>query len=207
MTNILTGYYWKPRLKQVVFLFMDLNQSTRFAEQLGELTYSALMQDFFYLMGKPIEQTGGEVYQYVGDEIVITWPVVDGFNFNRCITCYQRIWLAVRQREADFLKAYGVLPQFKAGMHTGAAVMAEVGRYKSDIAYHGDSINVAARIMTLSTEQQYNLVITDAMEQLLTPDPAFQIKALGEVVLRGRQHPMHLFAVHQLSTLPTRSCS
>jgi len=65
-----------------------LKSSTTIAEKLGNIQYSKFLKDFFYDLTEAILLSKGEVYQYVGDEIVVTWPFSTGIKYSRCIYCF-----------------------------------------------------------------------------------------------------------------------
>jgi adenylate cyclase len=48
------------------------------AEQLGDEKYHTLLKDFFADITIPIVENGGNIYQYVGDEVVIAWDIEEG---------------------------------------------------------------------------------------------------------------------------------
>ena len=56
-----------------IFLFLDMRSSTHIAESLGAMKYSQLVQDCFADLYQAVQQTGAHIYQYVGDEAVLTW--------------------------------------------------------------------------------------------------------------------------------------
>ena len=70
--KIITGKYRRPKEENRVFMFVDLNSSTTIAERLGTRNYHRLLKDFFANITNPIVDNYGEIYQYVGDEVV--WP-------------------------------------------------------------------------------------------------------------------------------------
>ena len=57
---------------------MDLKSSTTYAEKLGHIKYSQLLQDFFSDLTDVVSQFNVQVYQYVGDEAVISWDKEEG---------------------------------------------------------------------------------------------------------------------------------
>ena len=71
---LLTGHYRRPRHEDRVFLFMDLAGSVTAAERLGHKRYSEFIQECFQDLTMVALKYGGRIYQYVGDEIVMTWP-------------------------------------------------------------------------------------------------------------------------------------
>lgn len=74
LMNFLLGRYHRPLREQRVFLFLDVADSTRLSEELGDLRVQSLIGRFFFDIARPIAEHGGETHRYVGDEIVVTWP-------------------------------------------------------------------------------------------------------------------------------------
>ena len=56
-------------------MFLDLNNSTAIAERLGPLRFNDFKNDFFHDIAQPVLETRGRIYQYVGDEAVVTWTI------------------------------------------------------------------------------------------------------------------------------------
>lgn len=72
---LLLGKYRHPQEEERIFMFMDLESSTSHAENLGHIKYSALIRDSFLDISRALSKNRAEVYQYVGDEIVVSWLV------------------------------------------------------------------------------------------------------------------------------------
>jgi adenylate cyclase len=81
----LIGKYHKPKPEERIFLFLDLNSSTAIAERLGTKKYSAFLKDFFSDLTEPLLKTYGQVFQYVGDEVVVVWNVKEGLKNNNVL--------------------------------------------------------------------------------------------------------------------------
>ncbi|MCB0633354.1 MAG: hypothetical protein KDD15_26645, partial [Lewinella sp.] len=119
LRNMLIGKYHRPREEMRIFMFLDLQASTTIAEQLGHIRFSRLLQDCFFDLTEPVLRHRAEIYQYVGDEAVLCWPVKGGFKNNHCLHCYFDFLDRLEER-ADYYQAkYGLLPFFKAGVHYG----------------------------------------------------------------------------------------
>jgi adenylate cyclase len=67
----------RRRVKRI-FLFIDLKSSTSIAESLGNLRYSEFLIDYYDDMTDAILMSKAEIYQYIGDEIVLTWSFARG---------------------------------------------------------------------------------------------------------------------------------
>ena len=97
-------------------------------------------------MNKIVNRYDGEIYQYVGDEAVISWPIEHGLKKNNCIALYFAFKRNLEKRSKYYTKKYNHKPFFKAGLHGGKLIIAQVGTVKKELAFHGDVINTTARI-------------------------------------------------------------
>ena len=80
LVPLLLGKYRNPQEEERIFMFMDLKSSTTVAEELGHLKYSSFIRDCFMDINQVLLPFNAQVYQYVGDEIVVTWTVSDGLK-------------------------------------------------------------------------------------------------------------------------------
>ena len=86
--NFISGKYLQPREEERIFMFMDLNSSTTIAEKLGEVRYHDLLNDYFFDVTGSILSTKGEIYRYVGDEVVVFWDMASGLENANCIRTF-----------------------------------------------------------------------------------------------------------------------
>ncbi|MCW8849789.1 MAG: adenylate/guanylate cyclase domain-containing protein, partial [Melioribacteraceae bacterium] len=144
LLNYLLGKYHKPKEDTRIFMFLDLTSSSTYAEKLGHIRYSNLLQDCFFDLTDVVNEHNVQIYQYVGDEVVLTWQKSKGVAENRCIKTFFAFSKALKKRSAYYEKEYGIVPEFKAGINYGFVTIAEVGEMKKELAYHGDAINTAS---------------------------------------------------------------
>ena len=71
LSKLLRGNFYSPREEERIFMFLDLQSSTKHAENLGHIKYSKMIQDCFNDLGVVVEDEA-EIYQYVGDEVILT---------------------------------------------------------------------------------------------------------------------------------------
>ena len=88
LINFLLGKYHKPKEERRIFMFMDLKSSTTYAEKLGHIKYSQLIQDCFYDLTDIVLSYEAKIYQYVGDEVVLSWDVDKGINHENCLKTF-----------------------------------------------------------------------------------------------------------------------
>lgn len=203
--KLLIGMYHHPREEQRIFMFLDLKGSTTHAERLGHAAFSRLIQDCFIDLSVVVDHAA-QVYQYVGDEVILYWEIDDGLDQARCLRAYFQFVDRLASRGAHYQGAYGVVPVFKAGLNMGPATVLEVGEIKREISYLGDVLNTAARIQGQCNEVGKDLLVPDNLLQRLEPLPDdLMAERVGEVALRGRDEKVTIHAVHRRGNPNARS--
>jgi adenylate cyclase len=187
LLQYLTGKYFNPIEENRIFMFLDLKSSTTIAEKLSHVRYSQLIQECFAELTHPVLKFKGQIYQYVGDEAVITWEKDQGLENLNCIKFYYDYIHRLDQKRDHFLSSYDVFPEFKAGLSMGLVTVAEVGELKTEIAYHGDVLNTAARIQGYCNKFDKQLLASELLVEKLKQNSDIEWEYLGEVELRGKE--------------------
>ncbi len=198
---LLLGRYSKPRQEQRIFMFFDMRSSTRIAEELGHERFFNLLNDVYADITDPVIDTRGEIYQYVGDEVSVTWRLQRGLKDQRCLECFFRIREKLQQRAEHYKAAYGLVPEFKAGLHYGPVTAGEVGLVKKEPIFSGDAVNTAARIQSSCNRLGVDLLVSkDLLDMLRLTDNRFTRKPMGEIALLGKKNPIGLWTVERAGT-------
>lgn len=196
LINFFTGKYNQPLLEERMFMFVDIKDSTTIAEKLGSKKYYALLSDYYDTFSQHIIDNYGEVYQYIGDEVVITWELKKGLKENHAIRCFYEMKKGLLNRQVYFEEEYGFLPAFKAALHYGHVTTGEIGALKKEIFFTGDVLNVTSRIQDLCNQYKEELLISKDFFSVLQQMDPYTFTKLGEVILKGRKQPIGLLAVH-----------
>ena len=173
--RLITARFYTPREVQRIFMFVDLRDSTGIAERLGHLRYSSFLQDCFQDFAI-VDEYCAEIYQYVGDEAVISWSLEKGtksHNFLAAFFAYKRL---LKSRSEYYLKKYGIVPYFKAGLNSGPVVVTEVGAIKRELSFHGDTLNTASRIQGKCNELGAQVLIPENLYIHVKDNPAYVLK-------------------------------
>lgn len=197
---MLLGKFRKPRIEKRIFLFMDLKDSTAYAENLGNLKYSQFIQDCFQDVNKVIPPFNAEIYQYVGDEAVLTWRSEEGLRNNNCIKFFFAFHRRLQMRKDHYINKYGLLPEFKAGANIGEITVAEVGDFKREIAYHGDTINTAARIEGVCNTYGRSFLISEKLKNEIETNGLFTFNFIDTIKLRGKENEISLYGVEEINS-------
>lgn len=180
-----------------IFMFLDIRSSTTIAEDLGHVQYFDLLNDFFRDIAEPISKNKGQIYQYVGDEVVISWPLEDGLSNSNCLQCFFDIVDTMGKLTHKYLDRYAVNPSFKAGMHFGKVSTGTVGTLKKEIIYTGDVLNTASRIEGLCNKHDVDLLLSKALVDTLPLNSDYLPKRIGEISLRGKSTEIILFTIER----------
>lgn len=192
--GMMRGKYNKPRIENRIFIFLDINNATTIAEKLGHTKYFRLLRDFFAEITIPLLANGGEIYQYVGDEVVLSWKNTP-LNKQRCFKFLRQSFFLLKRREPKFMKRYGVCPTFKAGIHSGEVTAGVIGIIKKDLVYSGDTLNTAARIRSKCHELEESFVVSgDFLHDFSTPF-AYKVNEIGEMEFKGKTEKEKLFSI------------
>ena len=193
----ITGKYFSPKEENRIFMFLDLKSSTSIAEKLSHILYSKFIQECFSELTEPVINYKGQIYQYVGDEAVITWAKTEGLKNSNCIMFYYDYINRLKKKKENFLQTYKVFPEFKAGLSMGLVTVAEVGEIKTEIAYHGDVLNTAARIQGFCNKFNKQLLASEAMVNALDENRNFDINPISEVELRGKAGLSKIYSIEK----------
>lgn len=194
------GKYHKPREEERIFMFLDMKSSTRIAEQLGHVRFYALLNELFHEISEPVLQTKAEIYQYIGDEVVLTWEMEHGLENSNCLKTFFMFRENLLRNSENYLKNFGVKPEFKAGLHFGKVVSAQIGDLKREIVYNGDVLNTTSRIQNECNKYQRDCLVSGTLMKLLKQINGFQWERIDAVTLRGKETEVELFSV--INVLP-----
>jgi adenylate cyclase len=193
--KMLLGKYKKPTEEFRIFMFLDLKSSTMIAEQLGHFKYSQLIQDCFYDLNELVSKYSAEIYQYVGDEVVLSWPYKKGLANNQCVKLFFSFQDLLVSKESYYQNKYGLVPEFKAGMHGGKLMVAEVGVVKKELAFHGDVINTSARIQSECNSYGVSILLSEQLIDDLEHTKEYTSKSLGAVLLKGKNEEVNIYTL------------
>jgi adenylate cyclase len=198
LLKFLAGNYHQPKKEERIFMFMDMRSSTTIAEKIGNEKYFNLLNDLFADITNTILNNEGEIYQYVGDEIVISWSIKNGTRHANCLNCFIQIQEKLADLRPIYEKKYNVIPEFKAGLHHGTVMAGEVGVVKKDIIYSGDVLNTTARIQEQCNHYGVDILLSKETFDLISETNEFKLIPLGSIELRGKKRKIELNTIRTI---------
>lgn len=197
LINFLTGTYHRPKDEERLFMFLDMESSTEFAERIGDVKFHGLLNRFFYDLTDAVLETDGEIYEYVGDEVVISWKKEKGIKGGNCLRCYFLIKDKIKENSQKYMQEFGVAPGFRAVVHGGKVVAGELGGLRQKIAYVGDVLNTTARVMDFCRDEKHRFVVTGQVIDEMDSLPDLQIEDMGTLQPRGEQETLEVYSVEK----------
>ena len=192
MWKFVRGKYHHPKMEFRAFMFIDIKGSTTLAEKLGHTLFFQMLNDFFEDVTDPILENYGQIYQYVGDEIVISW---ERKHLDDVVPMFFSILDLIEKKQNIYTSRYGEPIEFKAGVHLGDVTVGEIGVIKRDIAYSGDVLNTAARIQGMCNQFEEKLLVSEEFLSNVDLDPGIITKKVDDVVLRGKANSTGIYAI------------
>jgi class 3 adenylate cyclase len=196
--NLLIGRYHRPITEERIFLFLDVTGSTRFADQHGDREAQAYLGQVFNALALPVSRARGSIDDYIGDLALVTWTMERGIRDAACLRCVFDFEARLADDAEAWRNRFGQVPEFRAALHCGPVVTAEIGLERHKIAYFGDVVNTTARLEALSKTLGVHVLVSADLLDRIGPLPGDLVaEDLGDHTLRGREAPLAVAAIRR----------
>ncbi|MBL7952923.1 MAG: adenylate/guanylate cyclase domain-containing protein [Flavobacteriales bacterium] len=196
--GFLLGRYERPVAEERVVLTMDLVGSTGSAERMGDLRYFRFVNTTYSLMTDAVLRNEADIHKYVGDEVIFTWPMHIGVRYENCMDLFFDIQERIAQH-ADVLKGeFGTVPQFRAALHGGRVISAQVGHTKRSLELSGDVMNSVSRMLGVAKDMKVDLLVSaEMLARLPDAHQRFKIGPENVVPVKGRKREVRVHSVER----------
>ncbi len=195
LLNYILGRYHMPKEVERIFCFIDLKGSTAIAEKLGHFQFAMFLKDYYSDITEALRSTNAEIYQYVGDEIVLSWSYKSGLKNNNFIFCFFQMKEIIEGLKQKYLDKYGFFPEFKASIHGGEVIVTWVGELKKEIVYIGDVLNTTARIQEDCKRLKKDFLISEDLLHRLENTDKLNASFIEETTPRGKETQLKLYSL------------
>jgi class 3 adenylate cyclase len=193
--------------RQLTVMFCDLVGSTSLSTRLDPEELREVVQAYHELCATAIHRFGGYLAQYVGDGVVVYFgdPRAHEDVVQRAVRAGLEIVAELRalnERLQPCLRALREVPlQLRIGIHTGLAVVGEMGREKRrELLALGETPNLAARVQGIAAPD--TVLISSATYQLSRG--FFECLELGTQPLKGVSVAVPVYQVVRESGVQSR---
>jgi adenylate cyclase len=186
LLNFATGRYHSPVEESRFVLFVDIAGSTGLAERLGGIAIHRFLDRTFRLLTLAVVDYRGEVLDYVGDEMIVTWSERGGTVDCRPLRCFLAMRDELAHASSEFEREFGAVPRIRGSLHFGPVIVGEIGDVKRAIVFNGDVMNTAARLEELSRNVDGGFLASRAAMERFASMPPVAVRDLGRLPIRGR---------------------
>lgn len=181
--------------RTITVLFADVVGFTPLASRLEPQQTVAILNELFSILTEIVFRHGGTVDKFIGDSVMALWnaPEEQVDHAARALRAAEEMLRWLDAGNARWKEKYDVTIQLAIGIHTGEAVVGNIGSDKRmEYTAIGDTVNVAARLEALARPQQ--ILVTAATREAAKDEP-FDFYDGGMRELAGRREPVHVFEV------------
>ena len=195
LVNILLGRYHQPREEYRAFLFLDLIGSTAMVERIGAAAFLGVMNRFAYEVDHALEGRGGRIHSYVGDQVIVTWPIENSDDLAPAVATVFSLRRRIAHHADTYGREFGEVPQFRAALHVGPVAVGEIGDEKREIVLLGETVNLTARLEQVARELELEFIDSDTALQYTTPRPGWRAEQMGQFKPRGSGQKMEVHTI------------
>jgi adenylate cyclase len=198
LLNMITGKYHEPREEDRIFMLIDLKSSVTIAEKFGNLKYHQFLNEFYYVITKCIITAKGNIYRYVGDEIMVSWKLKTGLNNFNCLRTYFYIKSEIRKQREKFLSQFNLVPEYTTCFHEGKVVVGEIGEVKSQVVFSGETLSELQKLKKSSSIFQENLIISETLIKQMDIPAIYVKKELGCITLNKEEKNFKVYSLTEI---------
>lgn len=189
--------------RDATVLFTDIRGFSTLSEHMAPERVVSFLNEFLEEMTAAVVANHGMLDKYIGDAVMAVFGVPDHRPDHAM--CAVRAALEMRMR-LDDLNGRAAAQGFPhlglgVGVHSGALVVGAIGSsHRLDYTVIGDTVNVAARLESLTRQHPTDVLISDATFAEL--DGAIPCDEMGTVPVKGRAEPVRIYAPHTALHVP-----
>ncbi len=180
--------------RPLTIFFSDLQGFTSISERLEPEHLTQLLNEYLGEMTEIILDCGGTLDKYEGDAIIAFWnaPVSQADHAERGVLAALLCQKKLAQRRREWQQRYGVALHMRIGMHTGDAIVGNMGSGRRfDYTMLGDAPNLASRLEGVNKVFGTTILVSGSTWSL-TSD-RFQFGRIGRILVVGRQTPVDVY--------------
>jgi adenylate cyclase len=112
------------------------------------------------------------------------------------VLCAFAVRTRIASKAVEYQERYGLVPEYRAALHIGTVVAGEMGDLKREIAFVGDTLNTAARLLAACRELGRDVVASTTLLDRVTLPTGLASEPLAPVTLRGKEEAVPVVALH-----------
>lgn len=195
LTDFFLGQYHQPKQRERVFVFIQVTNAEVVLRNSKIEAYHQFINKLFREISIIAMRHNGYVYEYVDDQVILYWRCNRNDWPDAVINFYHEVLQSLKAQEVYFTRIYNLVPSLQWGAHGGKVIQAEIGEIKTEIVFHGDVLNTAARIAALERADSNALIFSQYIFDCMQKKEGVNISPVGTIELRGKLQPVSLYSV------------
>jgi len=186
--------------KDVTVFFSDIRGFTKFSEGHSPEEVVSMLNEYFEVMVKIINDHGGVVDKFIGDAIMAVWgvPTPGSHDTENALKACLKMRHALHELNQSRLQRGLTEIHIGMGLHAGAAISGTIGsEQRMEFTVIGDTVNVTSRIESATKNFEVDLLISDEVFRRLEAeqDKKFKFDLAGDIKVKGKSLPLTLYKV------------
>ena len=182
--------------REMTVLFSDIRGFTTVTERGNPEELVRQLNEYFSRMVEIVFRHKGTVDKFVGDMVMALFsaPLDDADHADHAVTAAVEMVRELGELNRAWV-AKGMVPlDIGIGVNSGEMIAGNIGS-SSIMSYTviGDNVNLGARLESLNKDYKTRIIISDATRVRLTR--AFDIRPLGDVVVKGKSKAVQIFEI------------
>ena len=177
--------------RDVSILFADLAGFTAFSERHSPEEVTAMLNAYFGRIIPLMEQSGGEVHQVIGDEVMVIFNKAGDLPDHAPVAVGAA--RALQETAAAVAEGHPDWPRFRVGVNSGEVLAGVVGGSRGHRKHGvvGDTVNLASR---LESEAPVGEVVLGG-ETFRRLPPGTLVERLPELRVKGKAEPVEAYVL------------
>ena len=193
--KLASGRYHRPREEQRVFLLLDVTSSTQLVESIGNARFHELLDRMLFDLTDPILEHGGEIYRYVGDQIIVSWLAEKGLHEGPAVRCCFAAIDKLEELKSDYLSEFAAVPTLHAALHCGPVISGEMGDVRREVVFLGDTLNATAHMEKACGEMGHPVLASGDLVERIGSVAGISAAKSGDLAIGGNAKALALFAL------------
>ena len=170
-------------------LFSDIRGFTSISERLPPEAVVSILNRYLDRMSEIVFRNGGTLDKFMGDGLMAFWgaPLPEPEHARKALTAGLEMLDAADAFAAEVRREEGVKLDIGVGVHTGEAVVGNIGSFtrKLDYTALGDHVNLASRLESLNKERGTRFLASRAAWE--AAGPGFRVRELPDAQVKGKE--------------------
>lgn len=173
---------------QVTVMFVDIRNFTRLSENMGPEKTMQFLNEYLSRVGPMVNEKGGFIDKFLGDGLLALFPG----SADSALECAIRIQKEISTHNDSRMVKEGPPVNVVVALSTGRVALGTVGfSGRMDTTVIGDTVNLAARLESLSKKLGSGILMSAATVRLLKNDCAR--REIDYIQIRGKKDPVTVY--------------